>query len=101
MSELDGLLDTLAERVAQLVVDKLSAGNFAGYVDQAASPLGRRRHIRAVRSGELRGVQVGRRYLARREDLESYVANVAAAPKKTKPDRRAQLLDELGLEEED
>ncbi len=74
MSEsLDPLFDALAELVAQKVVDKLRAGDMPGYVDQASSPLGRRRHISAIRQGKLPGLSVGRRYLARVTDVEAYV----------------------------
>lgn len=44
--------DLAASRIGRMLV-KLRAGNLAGYVDQSASPLGRRRHVNATRSGAL------------------------------------------------
>lgn len=73
-----GLLEELAEQIATLVVAKLRAADMPGWVDQASSPLGRRRHINAVRSGKLPGVRVGRRYLARQEDVARFVAGATA-----------------------
>jgi len=71
-------LDTLADLVAAKVVDRLRAGEAPGMVDQSASPLGRRRHIAAVRRlvalGEPGACQVGRRYLLSRERLDAELA---------------------------
>jgi hypothetical protein len=45
------------------------------WVDQHGSPLGRRAHLKAVRSGELHGVKHGRRVLVRRAELNSFLEN--------------------------
>lgn len=71
---IDGLMDDLAEILAERVVRKLTAATVSDYVDQASSPLGPRRHIAAIKSGKLAGVRVGRRYLAHRKDVEELVA---------------------------
>ncbi len=96
--ELARLVDQLAECIATHVADKLCAGNIAGFIDQSESPLGRRRHIEAVRTGKLPGKRVGRRYLVRREDLDLFVATNANAvqerPQTT--DRIDSLAAELG-----
>ena len=99
---LDALLGVLADRIAERVVDKLRAGNLDGYVDQAASPLGRRRHIDAIRAGALPGIQVGRRYLALRKDVEEYIAKTTVTKTKRpafkpKASSIGDLERELGL----
>lgn len=60
-----------------------------GWVDQHSSPLGNRRHVKAIREGELPGRQLGRRWVARRADVDAYVADVP------KPKREAKTADEL------
>jgi hypothetical protein len=83
------------QAIAKAVVAELAAGSTPEHLDQHASPLGSRRHIAAIRSGKLAGVQVGRRWLARREDVTAYVATL------TKPQRagsaEADLAAELGI----
>jgi hypothetical protein len=71
---LGAFLDELARQIAARVVDQLRATDLPGYVDQSVSPLGRRRHIAAIRSGNLPGVRIGRRYLARQDDVERFMA---------------------------
>jgi hypothetical protein len=74
---LDGLLDLIADAVARRVVDRLRSNDDPDWVDQATSPLGRRRHIAAIRSGELKGLRVGRRFIAHKRDVEALVATLA------------------------
>lgn len=92
------LFDAFVERVADRIVDKLRGGHLSGFVDQSESPLGRRRHIQAVRSGQLPGVRVGRRYLVRQEDLERFVAarSGAVPTGRDSTDRIDALAAELG-----
>lgn len=96
----EALLGALADAVAERVVDRLRAGEHAGYIDQSASTLGRRRHIAAVRrrlqAGAGGAVHVGRRYLLTEAAHAEEVARASAAPRKRS--RRAELMDELGLE---
>jgi hypothetical protein len=77
VSPLECAIDVLAEAVARKVVAQLTAGQ-VGVVDQSASPLGRRRHIAAVRrliaSGAPGGAVVGRRHLLTREALNAELA---------------------------
>ena len=101
-SELFALLDQLADRIADRVVDRLRAGDMKDYVDQVASPLGRRRHIDAIRSGALPGIQVGRRYLALRADVEAFVskANLTKTKRPATKPKAPSITDlerELGL----
>jgi hypothetical protein len=96
MAELDGLVDVLAEAVADRVVRKLMAGQ-SDHVNQAASPLGPRKHCAAVRrrleAGEDGAAVVGRLHLLSRAALADELAR--AAPKRT-PTRepRPDLLTE-------
>jgi hypothetical protein len=96
---LDALIDSLVERIAVRIADKLRGGQLSGYVDQANSPLGRRNHIKAVRTGALPGVRIGRRYLAIREDVERYIAQRQATLEGSAPtvDAVDALATELGF----
>lgn len=95
--ELDRLVELLAERIADAVVRRLGRPNSDEYVDQSTSPLGRRRHIDAIRSGALPGRQVGRLYLARRSDVEMFIGKQPAAREQARPDEADELAAELGL----
>lgn len=96
--ELDRLVDLLAERIADAVVRRLARASTDEYLDQSTSPLGRRRHINAVRSGALPGKQVGRLYLARRSDVETFISKQSAR-EQVRPERddADELATELGL----
>jgi len=77
------------------------------WISQYDSPLGRRGHLKAVRTGALAGVKVGRRVLVRRSDVDSYLQKHVARPQASMPaaapetsdanDTAAALLTELGL----
>lgn len=107
---LAGLLDALAEKVADLVVARLTAGTQAGTVDQCGSPLGRRRHIAAVRKRVGTGVAgaaiVGRRHLLTREALQEELGTASMKPRKANGaavavepvDAMAELREKYGLE---
>lgn len=106
MSALDELLRTFAAEVARAVVAELRAGDAPGMVDQSASPLGRRRHIAAVRkrvnAGEPGAAIVGRRHLLSREAVEAELATLAKRPRKarataTARDDLADLRERYGL----
>lgn len=90
---LAGALDVLAELVAAKVVDRLRAGDQPDMVDQSKSPLGRRRHIAAVRrlvaAGEQGAAIVGRRYLLSRDRLSQELTSWGAT------DKAAPVTDEL------
>ena len=96
---LEELLAHLADLVAEQVIDKLRAADLDDYVDQASSPLGRRRHINAIRFGELRGAQIGRRYLATKADVEAFISKTTTKRSAQKPEAtsRTDLEQELGL----
>jgi len=93
--EVSRLLEELAREIAVRVVDHLRATDVPGYLDQSTSPLGRRRHIAAVRSGRLPGIRIGRRYLARSEDVDAYVAR---APATRDSSRILHPVDDLAAE---
>jgi hypothetical protein len=103
-SALDQLLDEIAQRVAVAVVERLRSGE-PGMVDQAASPLGRRRHCSAVRQRLARGqpgaAVVGRRHLlspeAIREELGQATKQRLSPPQRVSPSVRDELARELRL----
>jgi len=94
------LLDLLADKI----VARLAAGTRPDMLDQAGSPLGRRRHIAAVRARAARGdagaAIVGRRHLLTREALEAELQAVAKRkPKKATPrDELAAARERYGLQ---
>lgn len=71
------------------------------WIDQARSPLGRRRHIAAARrliaTGDARACQVGRRYLLAPEALDETLRGVASEPREATHDVVDQLRERLGL----
>lgn len=80
------LLPALRARLASEDAAKGAAGD---WLDQRTSPLGRRAHCRACASGAITDARrVGRRWLARRSDLDAYIAahgRPAAAPREQAP----------------
>jgi len=94
----EGLVLLLARILAPHVARELAAHAAAGdgnppgrWYDQRSSPLGRRAHNEACRSGRLAARKVGRRWLARAEDVEAYIEKHGATP-------AATAKDEHGLE---
>lgn len=97
MSDLISIdVEALAEKVADLVVARLRAGNFGDMIDQAESPLGRRRHINLVRKGGPGVAQVGRRYLASRAKVQEALEKVRKPAEISEPDGNA-FLRKIGL----
>jgi hypothetical protein len=87
--------DEDVQRIARAVVAELRAGEMPGMVDQASSPIGRRRHIAAVRrrvaAGAAGASVVGRRYLLAREWVDAELASLA----KRAPKAKGQPVDDL------
>jgi hypothetical protein len=81
----------LAREIARHLADELRAGDVGDLIDQRASPLGSRRHISAIRSGRIPVYRIGRRWLARRDDVERHAAELAR-PTDVRPPSRAELL---------
>lgn len=97
-------LRVLARLVAREVVTELRAGDPPEMVDQAASGLGRRRHInwarRLIVAGDRRAVQIGRRYLLTREAVEEarrHYTDETRRPRSEDEEDDAALASELGL----
>lgn len=85
----DDLLDTFARLVARHVARELRSDD---HVDQRTSPLGSRRHITACRNGHIRGAALlGRRWVASREAVESYMASLGERPVAPQSDLAAEL----------
>jgi hypothetical protein len=103
VSALESLLGELAKQIAREVVAELRAGEAPGMIDQSASPLGRRRHIAAVRrrvaAGESGAAIVGRRHLLSRERLDAELATLAKTKRKPAApvDDLAPLIAKYGL----
>ncbi len=71
----------IADAITDLVEALVAKGVVASeWIDQDASPLGRRRHLDLVRSRVLPGVREGRKVLVRRRDVEAYLEKRAATP---------------------
>lgn len=110
MSQLDGVLETLARLVAQEVIRELRSGP-SDLVSQATSPLGKRRHCAAVRArvarGDSSGCVVGRTHYLTPDALREELARSKAPKRKaakarasqaTPHDELADLREELGLQ---
>lgn len=50
------------------------------WVDQNDSPLGKRRHLEAVRRGDLQAFKEGRRVLVREDDIDDYLRRKTVEP---------------------
>ncbi len=61
-------------RAADLVADALEQAATPEWISQDDSPLGKRAHLDAVRSGLLPARESGRLRLVRRVDMEAYLA---------------------------
>lgn len=96
MNDLELALATLADAVAERVARRL-AEDQRGWVDQAASPLGRRRHIAMVRrlhdSGDSSVAIVGRKHLASRATVDAELVRIGK-----RPNRQESELEALGAE---
>jgi hypothetical protein len=73
---LRGLVDALSEPDGP-------APEPSPYYWQGDSPLGRERHLRLVRCGELEGFEIGRRVFVRRDEVHTYIEK---HPAKLRPD---------------
>lgn len=99
-SVFDALVDELAERLAPRLV-KLLQGEASDMVDQAKSPLGRRRHCAAVRRRRARGeagaAVIGRRHLLSHDALSEELSRLSGQPK-VATTRAGGVADELRAE---
>ena len=69
----------IAARIAA-EVEKLKRGD--EWIDQTASPLGKRQHLALVKAGVLSGSRVGKRVLVRRSHIDAFIESQAVtAPK--------------------
>lgn len=91
---LGALLAPLASQIADEVIARLTGGD-AGWIDQHSSPLGARKHCAAIRRGELAGHRLGRRWLARRGDVDAYLAALATGAPTPRRSRAAELEEQL------
>jgi hypothetical protein len=92
-------LEIIADRVAERVVAQLRSGEAPGWIDQARSPLGPRRHRSAVQRrlgrGEPGASLVGRRHLLSPEAVNEELARIT---KTKRPTAAAQSVEQLATE---
>lgn len=88
LGQIAEILEAGARRAREL--DAEARAERRDWVDQAASPLGRRRHVTAVRrrtaAGDAGAAMVGRRALLSAAALEQELAALSARPKKAEPE---------------
>lgn len=94
---LQAFADLIAERAARRTVDLLRAGADSQHYDQHDSPLGNRRHCRLIREGKIPGAKVGRRYIARKCDVDAYIHGDEQPEPQPEDDVDDALAAELGL----
>ncbi len=86
----------IADAITDLVEAQVARGVVASeWVDQDSSPLGRRRHLKLVREGVLKGVREGRKVLARRRDVDAYLEKRGPGPIIEDDDDVAGLMDAI------
>ena len=78
MSGLRERIHAAAARFADELVTAIETHDGAAeWVDQNTSPLGKRRHLDAVRRGDLSASKEGKRVLVKRSELEAYILRKA------------------------
>jgi hypothetical protein len=103
LGPLDALLEHVVDLLAARLIERMRDGVPRDTVSQADSPLGRRRHIAAVRRriecGAPGAYRTGRRYLLSRSALEEELqrASGASSTRSTAQDVRAELQRKLRL----
>ena len=99
LGELAEVLEAAARRARELEGEQRS--ELRTWTDQAISPLGRRRHVAAVRrrlAARLDGaVIVGRRHLLAPAALDAELAALSRRPQPAEKSTRARLERRLGL----
>lgn len=96
------LARAIAPELARAVVAELRSGEAPGWIDQARSPLGPRRHRSAVQRrlgrGEPGASLVGRRHLLSPEAVAEELARITKAKRPVlAPQSVEQIATELGL----
>ncbi len=89
----DAVLDLLVDMVAERVVARLAVSTTNDFYDQRTSPLGRRRFLEAARRGEFPSTKRGKLVLARRADVDAWIAMGRRAPPEV-PEASDELSDE-------
>lgn len=89
----DAVLDLIVEMVAERVVARLGSTPTNEYYDQRTSPLGRRRFLEAARRGAFPSTKQGKLVLARRADVDRWIATARRAPVEV-PESDDELSDE-------
>jgi hypothetical protein len=101
LSALRARIEAAAVRFAEEIVSAIEVHTGSTeWVDQYASPLGKRRHLEAVRRGDLNGSKDGRRVLVRRADVDEYIRRKAIVNASSDTDDVDQILVKVGLRPE-
>lgn len=99
--EIAAALEVLADVIADRVALRLLTDQHPDWVDQAASPLGPRRHRAAVtrrmNKNDPGAARIGRRYLLSREALNAELSAAGERKPETKPSVAEDLRSRLGL----
>lgn len=97
------LLGALARLLAPLVAEAIAAQT-SDYYDQSTAPVGKRRFLAAARAGEFPSAKRGKLVLAKRIDVDAWIARGArptmepVAPMEPVPtDENARLLAAAGI----
>lgn len=90
-------LDRLRAGFREIVrtLDELAEAD--DWVSQNDSPLGKSRHLKAARTGELKARKLGKDWLARRADIDAYIEAhgkkaPAERPQENEADTKAKIL---------
>lgn len=84
--DVEAALDLFVDMVADRVAERLHAIPTNEYYDQRSNPLGRRRFLEAARRGAFPSTKRGKLVLARRADVDAWIAAGHRAPvERTKP----------------
>ena len=86
--------ESLARRVAEIVLDGLRTAEPAGWVPQERSPLGRRRHITLARK---EGRQIGRRYFLSQESIDRALADLTVKSRAKRSPAAAEIDEAMGV----
>ena len=98
----DPLLAALDARVRELVAAAVEArlADMRDWIDQAASPLGRKAHLALAKTGKVKASKVGKQVLIWRADLNAHIAKhpvKVTVANDTEHDEIGSMLDAAGI----
>jgi excisionase family DNA binding protein len=84
-----------------IVLNQMVTASGEDWIDQAASPLGRKRHLELARDGLIPSSRVGRKVLMRRRDIDEFLHRhgpAAQAEERAEVEVATDVMASLGLE---